>query len=211
MGCSFSSALCPSEVRCERQLPRPGEDGWEVEQGREQRCCPTQAHRGRNTATQGAPRREHGTWWTSFHRTTTHRGPGVGYGKPQAGSNALTPNPLVARAATRLKVANLTNSTPAALLALAAPAGAARPSRGKRRGRGPCGTATSGPVCTAPGPALCRLRARGRRAVLLAGPQRAPHGRGTSARGGTTATGVAATRAARGARLRGGVLPQQRA
>ena len=73
-------------------------------------------------------------------------------------------------------------AAPAALSALAALAGAARPARGRRRGREPRGTAAAGgPVCATPGPALCRLRAAGRRALLPAGSQRAPHGRGASA------------------------------
>ena len=60
-------------------------------------------------------------------------------------------------------------------------------------------------MLAATGPALCRLRAAGRRALLLAGPRRAPHGRGSSVRGGTSAAGVAAARAAGRGRLCGGV------
>ena len=61
-------------------------------------------------------------------------------------------------------------AAPAALSALAAPAGAARPAWGRRRGHGAHGTTPAGGlVCTTPGPALCRLRAAGRRALLLAG------------------------------------------
>ena len=97
-------------------------------------------------------------------------------------------------------------AAPAALSTLAAPAGAARPARGRRRGRGPRSTAAAGgPVCATPGPALCRLRAAGRRALLPAGARRAPHGRGTSTRGGASTAGVAAARAAGRGRPRGGV------
>ena len=70
-------------------------------------------------------------------------------------------------------------AAPAPLSTFAAPAGAARPASGRRRGRGPHGTAAaSGSVCATPSPALCRLRAAGRRALLPAGSRRAPHGRG---------------------------------
>ena len=74
----------------------------------------------------------------------------------------------------------------------------ARPARGRRRGRGPRGTAAAGgPVCQTPGPALCRLRAAGHRALLPAGSRRAPHGCGASA------ADVAAASAAGRGRLRG--------
>ena len=94
----------------------------------------------------------------------------------------------------------------AALLALAAPAGAARPARGRRRGRGPRGTAAAGGLmCASPGPALCRLRAAGRRTLLPAGTRRAPHGRGASVRGGASAAGMAAARTAGGGPGRAGL------
>ena len=95
---------------------------------------------------------------------------------------------------------------PAALSALAAPAGAPRSAMGRRRGRGPHGTAAlGGPVCATPGPALCRLRVAGRRAMLLAGSRRALHGRGASTHGSAGVTGVVVACAAGWGRLRGSV------
>ena len=97
-------------------------------------------------------------------------------------------------------------TAPAAFSALAAPARAARPARGRRRGRGPHGTAAAGGlVCGTPGPAVCRLRAAGRRALLPAATRRAPHGRGASAHGGASDAGVVAAPTAGRGRLRGGV------
>ena len=59
-------------------------------------------------------------------------------------------------------------------------------------------------MCATPGPALCRLRAAERRALLPAGTRRAPHGRGASTCGGASAAGVAAARTAGRRRLGGG-------
>ena len=51
-------------------------------------------------------------------------------------------------------------AAPAALSALAAPAGAARPAWGRRQGIGPCGIAAAGgPLCATRGLALCGRRA----------------------------------------------------
>ena len=104
----------------------------------------------------------------------------------------------------------------AALSALAAPAGAARPARGRRRGRGPRGSAAAGGLmCATPGPALCRLRAAGRRALLPTGTRRAAHERGASvcggasARGGASAAGVVAARIVGRGRIRGGAQAAQ--
>ena len=125
----------------------------------------------------------------------------VGAAPGAAGSGAAGRVPLGLPPPGRTRTA-----APAALSTLAAPAGAARPARGRRRGRGPRSTAAAGgPVCATPGPALCRLRAAGRRALLPAGARRAPHGRGTSTRGGASTAGVAAARAAGRGRPRGGV------
>ena len=116
----------------------------------------------------------------------------VGAAPGAAGSGAAGRVPLGLPPPGRTRTA-----APAALSTLAAPAGAARPARGRRRGRGPRSTAAAGgPVCATPGPALCRLRAAGRRALLPAGARRAPHGRGTSTHGGASTAGVAAARAA---------------
>ena len=92
-------------------------------------------------------------------------------------------------------------TVPAAHSTLAAPAGVARPASGRKRGRGPRGTATAGGLVSAtPSPALCRQRAAGCRALLPAGTRRSPHGRGASA------AGVAAARTPGRGRLHG-VVP----
>ena len=130
----------------------------------------------------------------SWRRTAARYGCGAWRGRKRGGRMCSYYPPGRTRAAAH-----------AALSALAAPASAARPARGRRRGRGPLGTAATGPVCATPGPALCRLRAAGRRALLPAGSRRAPHGRGASARGGASVAGVAAARAAGRGWLRGGV------
>ena len=71
-GCSSNWALCPSEGRCVRRHPRPGE-GEGVQQGQEQQCCRAGARRSRSAATGGPQRRAHNPRRTSFRRAATHR------------------------------------------------------------------------------------------------------------------------------------------
>ena len=82
-----------------RRHPRPGE-GEGVQQGREQRWVlprgGTHELKGGHTTRGGRP--------SAARRHTG--GPGVGWGRPQAGSNPLTPNPPIARAARTLKAFN---------------------------------------------------------------------------------------------------------
>ena len=66
-----------------RRLTRPGVGLWEHFRG---------GHLARGGRPSAAPRH--------------NRGPGVGYGRPQAGSNPQTPHPLVERAARTLKSVN---------------------------------------------------------------------------------------------------------
>ena len=97
-------------------------------------------------------------------------------------------------------------AAPTSLSALAAPAGAVQLAKGSRQRRRPRGNAAAGGrVCMTPGPTLCRLRAAGHRALQPEGSRRAPHGCGSSARGGASAAGLASARASGGGRLHGGV------
>ena len=79
-GCSSNWALCPSEGRCARQLPRPGA-GAGVQQGWGQQCCCAGARRSSSAVTGGPRRRAHNPRRTFFCRAATHRGARGGIGQ----------------------------------------------------------------------------------------------------------------------------------